>query len=653
VERLLHRTGLDDVEVERGERRPSAATTPPAALMLQLQRGAGNAAVARAVADATSVGQFFSQASQMLGQAVSAALTVRLTGSVGRGGDNEPSEVQAVRARLAALGFGEASGEDIGPPIEAITRYQGEVVGARHPDGRIDPGGRTLRVLNAGKRAPEPEPATAAGAAPAAPPGGPAPAAPPAGPVPIPYPNTDPAAGAASAPSSAPARAGSADGAQLLASAGPAVGAVSAETTRLSADLATLLAESRAADKDTAKANKARPKGTGEQPLNLGQETGPKRDRLVDGIEKVRAQIGALTPASTGLDEKELRSVRAELYRRADHLSPYYYQMVNANILYDSDTKGGGRTCNVTSLSMCLEAMGKSFDDFKGDTGLLAVLAEQFKPALTDASDKGSGSLEELRLPDFLQLLAVAECMNGAAGLTPQDPGFDKAVEKGRGVAVNEILKPAFFVKLTSHFGVEVDQETVFDGRMRHMIDLVGEVNRKAIPAALKKNKALKGAAKPEAEVKASVVEYFDQKLVTDIDKADKTVTDLQAAPPGKSKSAQKKLDNKLAAAKASLAQLKDAQASGIYERAIDPKALDELQPLDVYAAAVEEGLGKHLDAGHQIVGHVHSHFIRVEGVEDEGVLIDDPGSHARHDFLLKWRESREIGGFTRFTVLK
>jgi hypothetical protein len=29
------------------------------------------------------------------------------------------------------------------------------------------------------------------------------------------------------------------------------------------------------------------------------------------------------------------------------------------------------------------------------------------------------------------------------------------------------------------------------------------------------------------------------------------------------------------------------------------------------------------------------------------------PGSHARHDYLLKWRESREIGGFTRFTVLK
>jgi hypothetical protein len=647
VERLLHRAGRDDADVERRERRPPAAGTP-ATLVLQLQRGAGNAAVARAIADASSIAGFFSQASQLLGQAVSTALTVRLTGSVGRSADNKPSDVQAVRARLAALGFGEASGDDMGPLIEAITHYQGEVVGARHPDGRIDPGGRTLRTLNAGKRARDPEPAgaTAGGALPAPTSGGPAPTAPPGGPVPMPYPNTDPAAGAASAP-------GSARGAQVLASAGPAVAAVGAEISRLSADLATLLAESRAADKETGKANKARAKGAAEQPLNLGQETGPKRDRLVDRIEKVRAQIGALTPASTGLDEKELRSVRAELYRRADHLSPYYYQMVNVNILYDSDTKGGGRTCNVTSLSMCLEAMGKSFDDFKGDTGLLAVLAEQFKPALTDASDKGSGSLAELRLPDFLQLLAVAECMDGAAAQNPQDPAFAKAVEKGRGAAVNQILKPAFFTKLTSHFGVEVEQESLFDGRMRHLIELVGEVNRKAIPAALKKNKALKGAAKPEAEVKESVVEYFDEKLVGDIEKADKTVKDLEAAPPGKSKSAQKKLDGKLAAAKAALAQLKDAQASGIYARAIDPKALDELQPLDVYAAAVQEGLGKHLDAGHQIVGHVHSHFIRVEAVDDRGVLIDDPGSHARHDYLLTWRESREIGGFTRFTVLK
>jgi hypothetical protein len=649
VERTLQAVGRDEVEDERDERRPAAVAPAPAALILQLQRHSGNAAVARAIADAPPSGGLFSQFSQLLGQAMTAAATVRLTGSVGRDGDNKPDEVKAIRGRLASLGFGEASIDDVEPPIEAIARYQAEVVGARHPDGRIDPGGRTLRALNAGQRAPEPEAATAGGPASTGDAAPPAPAA--GGPVPIPYPTTGTAdaAPAASAPAAAPAA-----GAQVLASAGPAVAAVAAEIARLGTDLDALLAESRAADKDTGKANKARPKGTKEQPLNLGQETGPKRDRLVDGIEKVRVQIGALTPASTGLEAKALAQVKAELYRKADRLSPYYYQMVNANILHDSDTAGGGRTCNVTSLSMCLEAMGKSMDDFKGDTGLMSTLAEHFKAALTDASDKGSGSLAELRLPDFLQLLAVAECMGpGTAGLSPQDPAFAKVVGKARDKASGEILKPKFFTQLTTHFSVEVEQDTIFDGRMRQLIDLVGEVNRKAVPAALKANAKLKDAAKPEADVKAGVVDYFDQKLVKDIDKADATLAELEAKPPGKNATEQKKLDQKLRAARATISNLKDVQASGIYDRAIDPKALDELQPLDVYAAAVQEGLGKHLDAGHQIVGHVHSHFIRVEGVEEKGVRIDDPGSHKRHDYMLEWRESREIGGFTRFTVLK
>jgi hypothetical protein len=302
---------------------------------------------------------------------------------------------------------------------------------------------------------------------------------------------------------------------------------------------------------------------------------------------------------------------------------------------------------------MCLEALGKSMDDFKGDTSLLFTLAEHFATALTDAADKGAG-LGGLRLPDFLQLLAVAECLDPkAVALAPQDPEFGKAVGKARGEAVKAILRPKFFLQLVENFSVGVEQESVFDGRMTQLIDEIGRVNRGLLPKALKKNKALKGAAKPEDQVKADSVAWLNTELAKNVEKADAALKALEAEAPPAGKAAQKKLARKIAEAKGALARLQNLQRSNVYDAAIDPQALDALQPLDVYASKVKESLSAHLDQGHQIVGHVHNHFIRVEGVTDKGVSIDDPGNQETHDDVVEWRKLREIGGFTRYTVLK
>jgi uncharacterized small protein (DUF1192 family) len=672
MDRLAERR-LDEVEEERSEpaRQPEEPT-----LLMRLQETAGNGAVALALS-MLSLPELNSGIEAALTALVARLAAVELSGSVGAGGRNDAADVAAVAGRLEALGFevpADITRPDasLGSLIQAIERYQGEVVGLRRPDGRIDPHGRTLKAMNRWAREPAeqseaaaepappevvpspaaPETAGPQAAAPAEPAAAPAEKAPPENAlapekVPTSEPETTaPVAETAPAPAKdSPHSTTAAESAESpLEAAGPEVDAIRVEMDRLNGELGDLLKAAKAADRQAVK-DKDKAART------FGQEQGDARDRLVDGIEKVRQRIAGLTPESTGLTAAALKNVRALLYRTASNLSPYYYQIINANILHDKDTEAGGRTCNVTSVSMCLEAMGKSVDDFTGDTALLEVLRAHYAAALTTAADSGTGSLADLRLPDFLQLLAVAKCFSGGDLENPKTPAFVAAVEKARGEAINQILRPKFFLELTSSFGLGVRQEGLFDSRMRQLIDEIGRVNRGLLPKAQKKNAALKEGKKTKEEVTAATVEWLDQQLDADIAKAEAALTELEGMSAG-TKSAQKKLDAKIKATKAALAEMKTRDEADVYKAAVDPDVLNAIQPLDAYAAAVEEALGKELDAGNQVIGHVYHHFIRVQAVSDEGVTIDDPGNYGRHDYVMPWKESREIGGFTRFTVV-
>lgn len=79
-----------------------------------------------------------------------------LTGSVGQGGTNSPSDVVGVRDRLVSLGFTWVAGfTSMGPTfVKAIMLFQAiksgrDKVYSTGVDGRVDPGGDTLKWLNA------------------------------------------------------------------------------------------------------------------------------------------------------------------------------------------------------------------------------------------------------------------------------------------------------------------------------------------------------------------------------------------------------------------------------------------------------------------------------------------------------------------------
>jgi hypothetical protein len=653
-----------------------------AAVMTGLQQGAGNRAMAQAVARAPSAGGLFSTFAEGAASLIDRAMSFTLEGTVGRNGKNAPQDVERVRARLKSLGF--PTTDDPATLEAAIERYQRDVVGLRKPDGRVDPAGRTLAALNQGQAAaPVGAPEVPGAAKPADATAG----APPA----------DPAA-TSSAPAAAPLKdAGPpADIDGLAQRSSPLRSALDA-LKRLQEHAATAQEDAQKIDQAERNKKKGEPKGE----TTLGQEWGEERDKLVAEIKTVRKLIDELK-SSSGLSAAEVASVMAYLYRELARVAPYYFQMVNANILEKDNTKAGGRTCNVTSLAMTLEALGKSSKDYAGpEVRMLPLIAKVLPGRVDTAVDRVAGEEEmaALRLPDFLQILAVSKFLEVDPELAGTDPkAFLKAVEKARNEAAGKITQSGWFDKLIGDFGVKVDNESPF-GRMKvsgsdvnwsDAIERVGEINRGSLPDARKnalktkqeaEAKQLTDEARAAAEAQGKTLDKrFKPKVSQELTKEERAATDANTIDffntqrPGAVAAREKRLaeveealkgasgaeKRELAKEKAKLKeQISEGKRDkpladlGIHSAATDAKQLNKILPIETYASVVSAALSKHLDAGHQVVGHMYNHYFRIEAVTSEGVVIDDPGSWKRRSHLMTWEEARSLGSFSRFTYVK
>jgi hypothetical protein len=77
---------------------------------------------------------------------------ISISGSVGAHADNRPEDVRRVAERLEQLGFLSSGTADLPSVTRAIRTYQESVLAWRSPDGRVDPGGETLRALSEGEK---------------------------------------------------------------------------------------------------------------------------------------------------------------------------------------------------------------------------------------------------------------------------------------------------------------------------------------------------------------------------------------------------------------------------------------------------------------------------------------------------------------------
>jgi hypothetical protein len=351
------------------------------------------------------------------------------------------------------------------------------------------------------------------------------------------------------------------------------------------------------------------------------------RADLVKNIGTLHAEIAALDHC--GLEQPKLEPIKARMFRALQELSPYHSQGRNVDILERGEKErarahAGGiktRTCNVTSLSMALEGLGKGAKDYLGDRDVVLAVAKVFHPELTAAQLVGGGGqgdfgkLEALRLPDFMELAAIAQLAKGKTD--------EASIMAAASDAFDQILLMGFLRDLAKQFGVSADIKYFsYDGKQTHTVE--------------KKGKTREVDGTVEADKLGSSSK--DQRHAIDdiIDLRNKAEA-LEGGDPKKHDAAVKKYE----------------KAKAEQHTALSGKAIENNVPLEDYKKAVIDYIGSELASGAAIETHVIGHFVRLRAIYADHVVIDDPAQAGRAHKKVLWDEARAEGLFDKRIVLR
>ncbi|MBE9129619.1 MULTISPECIES: hypothetical protein [unclassified Coleofasciculus] len=548
--------------------------------------------------------------------ALKSVTTIKLEGSVGRGGKNKTTDVVTIQQRLSGLGFltNDASAaerptsetkesipeDSLSATIAAIEHYQSEVVKLSSPDGRVDPGGKTLKALSAWTKAtedeqevtPKPEPET-------------------------PSPTTD-------QPS-------------------PAIPSTEIEKT---------IASLKNPATDAIVSDLERMASTKQEITKKNEETGQGRDALINDIVAVRQKISTLSAAELNVDAATLQAIQSHFYKKVAQIAPYYTQTANANILSKSKTEAWKRTCNITTIGMTLEGLGKSTSSFTGNIILIGNIAKYFEGALQE-KEADASNVTSLRFPDFLQLVAIYIALTDNLGLSSEelnqkaqsDPvTFGESVDKARAIAAGMVTYSSLFNKFTQLFGVKATSKT---NSYNTALSAFGAFTR-GVQAAVK-DKKNKGK-KPE-EISNAVREYFVSETEKDKTKLETEIETLKEKLSATSGKSLKKFNKKIATKERQLAKKQELLEA--YQATESPAKMNEILPLASYKASVLSPMSNLLGSGKQVIVNLHNHFVRLEAINEENIVVDDPGSRTKKNMDISWEDARALGYFKRYTILE
>jgi len=213
-------------------------------------------------------------------------------------------------------------------------------------------------------------------------------------------------------------------------------------------ELARLVADSHSPDAEAAAAQLAELEHSfaGLAHNDRNEEIGEGRDQLVAGFRSLREKVALLDAA-----------LQPHFYRAMNAISPYYFQGLNIILEFDRKNKVTGKlehvwnTCNITSLSMTLEALGRSAADYKY-LDLLPPIAKVFSKDVDEkAHDKVGSDLAGLRLPDFVAMAAIVWQMKYRTG-------SEKAILAGGNAAFNSVPSADAVATLARDFGATAKQ---------------------------------------------------------------------------------------------------------------------------------------------------------------------------------------------------
>lgn len=451
------------------------------------------------------------------------------------------------------------------------------------------------------------------------------------------------------------------------------------------------------------------------------EEIGAGRDELVEGLGSLRGRVAETVVADQlGINEGLANAIRQHFYLKLSRLAPYYTQQANANILAISTTEAKMRTCNLTTVAMTLEGLGKTATDFKGNDELMNNIVRRLSLETKIAN--------ALRLPDFLQILAIylamtrkqnASSLNALA--TSNLEQFQMVMVEGAKEAANDILSSELFHTFTSKFSVPARSHTLdlnpalavfgayyrpFEKDLETYVREKKNKPRKA-PVSEKEKEAFrdeftekrKANARQSGRRKGDKIEQADAALVgmeTDITatktalaetneklatlQAELSALETQSNQTGgegqttantvKAKNKEHKLMtkkrdrlqndlNKLEEDK--MAQLTEKAklqlAQGAYEAVggemeAEAAAVEETLPLTTYQNAVIPLMNELLGSGKQVIVNLHNHFVKLQAISLENIIVHDPGGIERDNKTVSWEDARTLGYFKRYTVV-
>ena len=93
------------------------------------------------------------------------------------------------------------------------------------------------------------------------------------------------------------------------------------------------------------------------------------------------------------------------------------------------------------------------------------------------------------------------------------------------------------------------------------------------------------------------------------------------------------------------------------YRRVLSAEKIEKNIPIESYKNVIKSQIGPELDGGAAIVVNLYHHYVRLEAVHDDYVVVDDPGSlrksELRANRKVTWDEARHMGYFMRWLVIK
>ena len=565
------------------------ARRTPAASALRLQRWIGN----RAVQDLVSTAQAAVEEGAAL---VGLGSELRIQGSVGRGGKNNPEDVALVRSRLSSVGY--APGDTAEELIAAIERYQADVVGLANPDGRVDVGGQTIRALAAWRGAAA-RPQKAGGGAPATSGAAPSPAGPRSG---------GEAPGAAGA--TGPAPAGPTGTASAPVTTAPPVSATGPRPVLQDPMLEKLVTATQNPKVDAVARELARLEALFASLKHSGysEELGAARRDLVAAIGPLQAMINTLDQA--GLDPSAAAVLKAQFHHAVNAISPYYFQHANIILEY-AKGRGGERadvynTCNITSLSMALEALGKSAADYTHSDLIPPIAAVFANDIEVKATGKVGKDLAGLRLPDYMAMCAIARAMRYKPGTR------------------DDILNA-----MTTAFGNNKADTDHAIQNIGTLADLAHDFGANPKIGKFKLTPATKG------DRDADTLSGWGKDHWVAANAAGDRLTALR------NQLNRERDPTKQAALERQIAALAQSEAGAASDAGIEAKI-----PLDQYKRIVMAQIGPELDAGREVVVGQWHHFVRLQSIDENYIVKDDPGWYNRSNMTISWEQARAMGLF-------